>query len=110
MKSAKDPHLSSRALALELKTVRAMIHIYCRKQHGSPRGQLCEECSSLLEHATQRLSKCPFKEDKPACKDCRIHCYRDPQKTRIREVMRFAGPRMLLAHPVLALRHLMRSR
>ena len=28
-------------------------------------------------------------------------------RARIREVMRYAGPRMLLSHPLMALRHLL---
>ncbi|MDI9382907.1 MAG: nitrous oxide-stimulated promoter family protein [Verrucomicrobiota bacterium] len=102
-----DPHLSPKAIARELKTVEAMIEIYCRHHHTpSPRAQLCPDCTQLLQHATLRLSKCPFKENKPACKNCRIHCYREPFKSRIREVMRYSGPRMLLHHPFLACRHL----
>lgn len=31
-------------------------------------------------------------------------------REKIRAVMRFSGPRMLLVHPVLAVRHLLESR
>ena len=46
---------------------------------------------------------------KPVCAKCRIHCYRAGEKAFAREVMRHAGPRLLLAHPVLSLRHLVKS-
>ncbi len=35
-----------------------------------------------------------------------MHCYRPEMRQRVRDVMIFAGPRMLLRHPVLALLHL----
>jgi hypothetical protein len=39
-----------------------------------------------------------------------VHCYRAQQRERIRRVMRYSGPRMLLAHPLLALLHLLDAR
>jgi hypothetical protein len=38
------------------------------------------------------------------------HCYRPEMRQRVREVMRFAGPKMLLRHPLLAVRHLLDER
>ncbi|MDR2525428.1 MAG: nitrous oxide-stimulated promoter family protein, partial [Oscillospiraceae bacterium] len=32
-------------------------------------------------------------------------CYRADMREKIRAVMRYAGPRMLLHHPVMAIRH-----
>lgn len=84
-----------------------MIRIYCRTKHKS-KGMLCKECQALEEYAHSRLERCPFQEEKPACKDCSIHCYKPDYKERIREVMRFSGPRMLFYHPVEAIRHLLR--
>nr|MBP8870902.1 nitrous oxide-stimulated promoter family protein [Bacteroides sp.] len=60
----------------------------------------------LLEYAHMRLSRCPFGEKKNTCRLCTIHCYKPEMKERMREVMRYAGPRMLLYHPAAALRHL----
>jgi len=53
---------------------------------------------------TGDMSRCPFGPDKPTCAKCPIHCYKPQVRERVREVMRFAGPRMLLRHPVLAVR------
>ncbi|MDP7078707.1 MAG: nitrous oxide-stimulated promoter family protein [Candidatus Undinarchaeales archaeon] len=89
----------------EGETVEAMIVLYCRKNHH-PKGSLCDECRSLLAYTDDRLTHCPNKERKPTCANCTIHCYSEPERSMIREVMRYSGPRMLLHHPVLALRHL----
>ena len=93
----------------EKEMVRAMIALYCRKKHGTGKG-LCPECESLLEYACQRSDCCPFMEIKTFCSNCKVHCYRPEMRQKIREVMRFAGPRMLFVHPVAAVRHLIESR
>ena len=66
------------------------ILVYCQKKHRSPKGQMCESCAELLEYALLRLEKCPF-DPKPKCKDCKVHCYKDDYRQRIREVMKFSG-------------------
>ena len=97
-----NPH-SSR-IAQEQRTVAQMIRLYCRKKEGNR--ELCPQCRELLEYAHMRLSRCPFGEKKNTCRLCTIHCYKPEMKERMREVMRYAGPRMLLYHPAAALRHL----
>lgn len=93
----------------EKKTVAVMIRMYCRHHHATQRG-LCKQCEELLEYAHGRLDRCPFGEEKPACSKCPIHCYRPDQRERVREAMRFAGPRMLTQHPILAVQHLLDGR
>ena len=92
-------------MARERKTVEAMIGLYCTRRHASG-GTLCAECQGLLQYALERLDHCPFQEDKPACAQCSIHCYRPERREQIRTVMRYAGPRMLFHRPLLAVRHL----
>ena len=93
----------------EIQTVRKMIGIYCRNHHGGGK-TLCEECRKLSVYAEQRAKKCPFGDDKPACSQCPIHCYKPRMKEQIGRVMRFSGPRMIYRHPILALRHLIAKR
>ena len=88
------------------KTIEAMIHIFCHDQHGTA-DALCEECQELLDYARQRLDKCPFGEDKPTCSNCTIHCYKPEMRERVTAVMRYAGPRMMRHHPILAMHHLL---
>lgn len=82
-----------------------MIRLYCRKKERNK--QFCESCRQLLEYACTRLDHCPFGERKTTCKRCCIHCYKPELRERMREVMRFAGPRMLFYHPLIALKHLL---
>ena len=92
----------------DAKTLHAMLDIYCRARHAR-RGALCAECRELFDYAEARRAKCPFGENKPTCARCTVHCYKPAMRTRIREVMKYAGPRMLAAHPVLAVRHLVQG-
>ena len=93
----------------ERKTIGAMIAIFCRDHHASAR-DLCPECSALFAYAEQRLDNCPFGDDKPICAKCPIHCYKPATREQIRDVMRYAGPRILFRRPVLAIFHLLEGR
>ncbi len=91
-------------LKKEATTIEAMIRIYCRNHHG-PTKILCPECLSLVQYAHKRLQNCPFQEQKTTCGKCPVHCYKPVMREKIREVMRYSGPRMILHHPFLALLH-----
>lgn len=95
---------TNKRIRREAATIKAMIHIYCRHHHGA-RPDLCAECSELLEYAFKRLENCPFQEEKSTCGKCQIHCYKPNMREKIREVMRYVGPKMLLYHPVMGLMH-----
>ena len=96
----------SARLAREARTIEAMVHLYCRAHH--PRDHApCPECAELLAYARGRLARCPFAAGKPTCAHCPVHCYRPDMRRRVRAVMRYAGPRMLLRHPILAILHLL---
>ncbi len=84
----------------------AMLDIYCRDLHGS-RGALCPDCRRLRDYAHRRLDTCPFQEAKPVCNRCEVHCYSQVMRERVREVMRYAGPRMPWRHPWLTLLHML---
>lgn len=100
--------MSSQDINIQEKdTVEKMIRIYCKGKHKSE-SCLCKECEELREYAFQRLSKCTYGEDKPTCEKCPIHCYKPVMKEKIRLVMKYAGPRMILYHPILAIKHLFR--
>ena len=92
----------------EKETVSFMIRLYCKKKHGTKQG-LCPECAALDEYARMRSDKCPFMESKTFCSNCKVHCYKPEMREKIREVMRFSGPRMMLYHPVMATRHVVES-
>ncbi len=91
-------------LTREKRTVRLMIGMYCRARHGTGSGT-CADCQELLRYAEAKIDRCPFQDAKTVCANCRVHCYKPDMRERIRTVMRFSGPRMLLRHPGLALLH-----
>lgn len=91
-------------LIREHRTIAAMIAIYCRRVHGSA-AEPCAACAELRDYAEHRLERCPFQESKPPCAKCPIHCYQPRIRAQVKEVMRYAGPRIFLRHPVFALRH-----
>lgn len=92
----------------EKALVSLMIGIYCRKKHGCE--TLCSECTALKIYAQQRIERCPMMETKSFCSNCKIHCYKQDMRDKIRKVMRFSGPRMIFYHPVIAIRHVIESR
>ena len=101
--------LATPRLQRELKTMGVMAGIYCQDHHlDAPRNAagLCPACQTLLDYARKRLAACPYGAEKPTCVNCPIHCYGRQQREDTRQVMRYAGPRMMLRHPVLAIAHL----
>ncbi|MEI7087233.1 nitrous oxide-stimulated promoter family protein [Pectobacterium versatile] len=87
----------------EIRTVGLMIELY-EKHH--PETDDNAQYKDLFNYAIKRLERCQFGEDKPACKHCPIHCYQPARREAIKAIMRWSGPRMLLRHPILAIRHL----
>ena len=77
---------------------------------GSDKAPLCTDCGALFEYAKRRLERCVFGDAKPACANCLVHCYKADRREQIRVVMRWAGPRMLLRHPVMAIAHMIADR
>ncbi len=105
--------------------MRAMAKIYCRNHHQiqltqiadnqssakQPTQQsLCPDCIELLEYAEKRLDRCPYGQHKPTCNKCPVHCYKPHMKQRVREIMIYSGPRMLIPHPIMAIKHLLAER
>lgn len=89
----------------EKRVVAQMIRIFCKKKHHQ--ADLCPDCQKVLSYAMDRSDHCPFMESKAFCSNCKVHCYRPEMREKIRDVMRFSGPRMLFYHPVLAVSHML---
>lgn len=102
--------MPGRRLRQEVKTVTIMIHMYCRRHHGvTDKYDFCRKCYDLKKYAEKRLTHCPFGNAKPVCSRCTVHCYNPGRRQQIKIVMRYAGPRMMYTHPVMAVRHLWHS-
>lgn len=103
------PKRRSNRIDREKRTFACMLHIYCHAHHGTHQ-QLCAGCYQLQHNANHRLTTCPFGSSKPACGKCPHNCHLPAERSLLREIMKFAGPRMLWRHPLLALLHLWDSR
>ncbi|NVO03054.1 MAG: nitrous oxide-stimulated promoter family protein [Bacteroidetes bacterium] len=97
------------SVSVEKQTIKAMVEIFC-KDHHQDSASLCSECSSLLEYAFKRIEYCQFKDKKPACNNCTVHCYSESKREKVKEIMRYAGPKMALRHPYLSLLHLLKRK
>jgi hypothetical protein len=95
-------------LLRELETIEAMTRIYCADLHGG--AVPCDDCQALMTYASKRLAVCTFGEEKPVCAKCQVHCYGKAMREKVKEVMRYAGPRMIWRHPWLALMHVVDKR
>jgi predicted amidophosphoribosyltransferase len=89
----------------EQQTLSIMLSLYCRGKHSSAE-TLCPACKDLQDYAEGRIRNCSNLA-KTTCFRCTVHCYPPELRAKIREVMRYAGPRMLWRHPILALQHLL---
>lgn len=90
-------------IAYEKKVVAQMIRLYCRCKEGNR--AVCDSCRQL-QSTLLPVGPWPFGERKPACRNCKVHCYKPEMRERMRRVMHYAGPRMLWHYPWDAIRHL----
>lgn len=100
--------MAGKRIAREKETIAKMIALY---EKNCPQAAKNEgHYQALNAYADKRLDKCVFGEEKPACKQCPVHCYQPARREEMKQVMRWAGPRMLWRHPILTLRHLIDDR
>ncbi len=104
-----------RRRAREIETVSQMIALYCAGNHADKEKtdkarcgeRVCPACAELDAYAAKRTERCRKMHVKTSCEQCENHCYAPEMRLRIRAVMRYAGPRMLVKHPIAAVRHLL---
>ncbi|MBF0119652.1 MAG: nitrous oxide-stimulated promoter family protein [Desulfobacterales bacterium] len=96
--------IESNRLEREKITIRAMIEIYCKAFHNDST-QICKECSDIYNYASFRIDKCPHKDMKPSCAKCEIHCFNKIMRDKVKKIMRFSGPKMIIYHPILSMYH-----
>ena len=92
----------------DIRLIGKFVEVYCSGKHrGAGRGSialpagmgertLCPECSSFLEYAVAKRLKCPLEAEKPTCKHCRIHCYDKVRLEKVREIMSYAGRKLMM--------------
>ena len=103
-------HDLGRRLQREFVTMDRMVALYCRAHHAPGAAGTCPQCREFLAYAAERLAKCPYGDAKPTCANCPVHCYKKAPRELVHVVMRYAGPRMLWRHPLLAVAHLLDGR
>lgn len=94
---------------LEAVVVTELIQLYCHDKHkGRSKNakNMCSECQALDTYAQSRIRQCPFMTSKTFCSNCNVHCYDPEEREAIRQVMRYAGPRLLLKRPILVIHHM----
>lgn len=92
-------------ISREKHTVEKMIRFHCEQKHRTNDRALCADCAELLDYSLHRLDHCQFGEEKPTCRKCPVHCYRPTMREKIRQVMRFSGPRLAIRMPLEWIRH-----
>ena len=89
----------------EKRVVERMVKLYCKRKLHLP--TIDDEHKALITYAHKRLDGCKFGEKKTACQLCPIHCYKPDMREKIRAIMRWAGPRMIIYDPIAAIKHLL---
>ncbi len=89
----------------DLKVLALFTSVYCAAHHQAESGPLknlpeelahlqpymcCDECQNFLLYAIDRRLKCPL-EEKPTCKHCHVHCFRQGHREEVRKIMRYSG-------------------
>lgn len=92
----------------DIRLLGKFVEVYCAGQHagavcssvvlpaGLGKRSICAECRSFLEYAIAKRLKCPLEAEKPTCKHCRIHCYDKVRREKVREIMSYAGRRLMM--------------
>lgn len=88
----------------EKRVITEMVKLYCRKNHKER--ELCDECREVLNYSLKRIDHCRFMETKTFCSNCKSPCYSPKMKEKIKQIMKFSGPRMLFYHPLLVIYHI----
>lgn len=80
----------------DINVLKDFIQIYCDTKHkdrlktAKEGSLLCGECHETLTYATLRRRNCPL-NPKPTCKNCKIHCYKNEYRVKIKDIMRHSG-------------------
>lgn len=112
----KDSPKTARRRAREKTTISQMIAMHCAGNHllearierAFCGDSVCPACAKLDEYAILRTDRCRKMDVKTSCEECGNHCYAPEMRERIRAAMRYSGPRMIVKHPIAAIRHLLK--
>jgi hypothetical protein len=92
----------------DIRLIGKIVEVYCAGKHGEAERDplalpevmgvrcLCPECAAFIKYAVTKRLNCPLEAEKPSCKHCRIHCYDGPRREKMREIMAYAGRRLMM--------------
>jgi hypothetical protein len=92
----------------DIRLIGKFVEVYCAGKHQTAEHasitlsadlgerSLCKECEAFLEYAVAKRLKCPLEAEKPSCKHCRIHCYDKSHREKVREIMSYAGRKLMM--------------
>ena len=86
--------MSGKRISREKLTIKKMIDLYqakCPQASAEP-----EHYEALFVYAQKRLDKCVFGEEKPACKQCPVHCYQPAKREEMKQIMRVVNYQIYL--------------
>ncbi|VDY38931.1 Nitrous oxide-stimulated promoter [Salmonella enterica subsp. enterica serovar Daytona] len=70
--------MPGKRIAREKLTIKKMIALY---ESQCPQASAVQgHYDALFAYAQKRLDKCVFGEEKPACKQCPVHCYQPAKR------------------------------
>jgi hypothetical protein len=92
----------------DIRLIGKFVEVYCSGKHeksvrksvvlpsGLAERIICPDCEAFFEYAVTKRMRCPLEAEKPTCKHCRIHCYDKQRREKVREIMSYAGRRLMM--------------
>ena len=93
----------------EKENIRKTFGLYCNSNHGTTDNKLCPKCTALLTTAMLKIQRCPYGIAKPICDACETPCFGEVPTKEFRNIMKSSQKKMLLSHPLMAVRHKLAS-
>lgn len=100
----KEPELKNN-VPKERENIRKTFGVYCNANHETTDGKLCPKCTALLTTVMLKIQRCPYGIGKPICDRCETPCFGEKPTNEFREIMKSGQKKMLLSHPLMAVRH-----
>lgn len=92
----------------DIRLIGKFVEVYCGGKHvdiekqsfqlpeGLGERMVCADCAAFMAYAISKRLKCPLEAEKPTCKHCRVHCYDKARREKVREIMSYAGRKLMM--------------
>ena len=85
--------------------IKKTLGIYCNQKHNTKDGHLCPKCTAMLTTILLKMKQCKYGSTKPICDHCDSLCFGSEYNKIFMEAMTTTGKKMLVKHPVMAIKH-----